>query len=218
MVPIAPGDSDMPQPLSRVFPEANVLGLGDMPDSALCERPQLAHMIAQVIVSWSHVEGFMLKLFVTLMGGRNQIAADVFLALETQSAKIAAINAAAKRLPENQEQLLHAILRIAKSKQRARDKIAHGSWGFSPQLPDALLLIDPRASFAESNHKHDHIYVYRQSDFEGIIRDNAKVAGFVSNLHWIITGHVANRDGRLRDELLAEPEIRERLDRQASQD
>jgi hypothetical protein len=120
----------MPQPLSRVLPHAGVrlTNVGDYP---LQRHPDLAHLIAEAIASWTNVEFFMLQLFIELMGGHKDRAADVFLALEIQSAKTAAVTAVASRLPNEQQSLLSAILAIAKTNQKSRDKIAHWIWGDS---------------------------------------------------------------------------------------
>jgi hypothetical protein len=205
----------MPQPLSRVLPNAGVW-IGNVGDYPLARHPGLALLAAEVIASWSNVEAFMLRLFVELMGGSADIAATVFLALENQSAKTAAINAASRRLPEEQRRLLHALLAIAKTQQKSRDKIAHWTWGDSPQLPDALLLLDPRTSVTDDRLSNDDVYVYKERDFVEIIRANERLAGFGMTFKFILMGHVANGDGQLFAQLCDEPEIRERLSREAS--
>jgi hypothetical protein len=171
-------------------------------------------MIGQVMASWSHAEASLLHLFVTLMGGKDEIAADVFLALESQSAKTSAISAAAKRRPEPEQELLRAILAIAKGNQKRRDAIAHGAWGFSADLPDALLLSDTR-TVARGRHGFEGTYVYTRADFESLMNSNYKLASFGRILEWIMMDHVANREGKLYAELCAEPEIQEKLNRPA---
>jgi hypothetical protein len=205
----------MPQPLTRVRPEAGVRigNVGDANDP-LSSHPDLALLAIRAIASWSNVEAFMLQLFVQLMGGPAEKAATVFLALEIQSAKSAAINAVAQSLPEEQQKLLRAVLAIAKTNQRSRDKIAHWQWGDTPALPDALLLLNPKTA-VHGVPNHDDVFVYTERDFQDIIRANERLAGFGMSLTFILRGHVANRDGRLFAQLSAEPEIRERLDRPA---
>ena len=82
----------MPQPLSRVMPNARVT-LGNAGDRPLARHPELAVLAIEAIASWSNVEGFMLRLFMQLLGGNESLAASVFLALENQASKTAAINA-----------------------------------------------------------------------------------------------------------------------------
>ena len=152
----------MPQPLSRVTPNAN-FEIGNVGTRPLSQRPELAIMAMEVIASWSHVESFMMQMYIELAGGLETDAAAVFLALETTTAKSAAINVLAKRkLPADHVILLRAIIKIIKSGQKERDKLAHWIWGTSENIPDAILLADPRAIPLTKND----IYVYKAIDFE----------------------------------------------------
>jgi hypothetical protein len=230
----------MPQPLSSVAPNAGIM-LNNAGDRPLQRHPELAILAVEVIASWATVESFMLNVFVELMGGPTDKAATVFLALETQSAKAAAINAIAdESLADEHKALLRAIIRVTKSHQAMRDKIAHLAWGDSPNLTEALLLIDPREHLDRSPKpddliarvmagqpfqmpeipeiNKDKIFVFRRIDSETPIQNNGRIAGYWFNFRWILTNHPANRDGRLFARLSAEPEIAETLRRQAQQD
>lgn len=59
------------------------------------------------------------------------------------------------------------------------------------------------------NHMQD------EGDLEAIIRANKRLVHFILSYNFILTNHPANKDGSLSARLCAEPEIRERLDRQA---
>ena len=204
----------MPQPLSRVVPNAGVI-LGNAGDRPLARHAELAILAIEAVASWSNVEGFLLRLFMQLLGGNESLAASVFLALENQSSKTSAINAAAaSALTDRPAELavLRAILSIAKTNEKDRNKLAHWTWGDSPNVPDGLLLVDPRASLGELDRSE--IYVYKAIDFQRIIEANDRLCGFGLRFNFILRGHVANRDDRLLVELEAEPEIRERLNRQ----
>ncbi len=159
----------------------------------------------------------MLRLFVTMMGGPEDKAATIYLAMETQSAKTAAIVALANaHLSEENRDLLKAVLAVAKSRQKDRDRIAHGVWGESPNIPDALLLINQKDKI-RTELSREYVLVYKESDFVSMIEGNRQLSRYVFNFRWIIEGHPANKDGSLYRELCAKPEIRERLDRQALQ-
>ena len=166
----------------------------------------------EALASWCNVEGFLLRLFIELFGGHGALAAEVFLSLQNQSAKSAAIDAAATSVlsGRNDElRVLRAILAIAKTNEKDRNKLAHWTWGESPSIPDALLLVDPRATIGEMNLSD--IYVYKAQDFNTIIGANDRLCGFGLEFKFILNGHVANRDGRLLAKMLAEPEIQQRL-------
>ena len=206
----------MPQPLSRVSPDANVI-IGNAGDRPLERHPALAAVALEAIASWSNVEAFLLRLYIHLLGGNQSLAASVYLALEGQSAKTNAIKAAAANALAGRAQelqVLEAMLSIAKTNEKERNKLAHWVWGDSPKLPDALLLLDPRADIEALDRSE--VYVYREQDFRSIIQANDRLCGFGLQLKFVLSGHVANRDGHLIDRLVREPEIAERLMRQAA--
>lgn len=181
----------------------------------MSRHPNLAVLAMEAIGSWSNVESFLLGLYVELMGGPNDLASTAYLSLETQSAKTQAIQAVARKaLSQENLRLLNAILAVAKTHQKSRDKMAHHVWGESPNLPDALLLADPKTLVGREWNSED-IYIYRERDFLNIIAANDRLCGFGLRFRFILMNHVANRDGRLYDQLCAEPEIQERLSRQA---
>ena len=201
----------MPQPLSRVLPNAGII-LGNAGDRPLARHPELAVLAIEAIASWSNVEAFMLRLFMQLLGGNESLAASVFLVLENQASKTAAISAAAATaLRERPAELnvLRAILSITKTNEKDRNKLAHWTWGDSPNIPDAVLLVNPRASLGELDRSE--IYVYKAQDFQSIVRANDRLCGFGLSFNFILRGHVANQNGHLLAELEAEPEIHERL-------
>lgn len=206
----------MPQPLSRVLPNASIT-IGNAGDRPLARHPELAVLALEAIASWSNVEAFLLRLFLQLLGGNESLAASVYLALDSQSAKTNAIKGAAANALRDRPQelvLLEAIIAIAKTNEKDRNKLAHWTWGDSPNIPDAVLLVDPHATLGDLDRSK--IYVYRALDFERIIQANDRLCGFGLTLKFILSGHVANRDGRLVERLVAEPEITERLTRQAN--
>jgi hypothetical protein len=210
------GVTHMPQPLSRVSPNALIV-IGNAGDRALERHPALAAVALEAIASWSNVEAFLLRLFIQLLGGNESLAASVYLSLEGQSAKASAIKAAAANALATRVQELHvleAVLSIAKTNEKERNKLAHWVWGDSPNLPDALLLLDPRVSVESLDRSQ--IYVYREQDLRSIIQANDRLCGFCLRLKSVLSGHVANRNHGLITELVREPEIAERLARQAA--
>lgn len=205
----------MPQPLSRVNPNAGVI-IGNAGDRPLARHPDLAVLALEAIASWSNVEAFLLRLFIQLLGGNESLAASVYLSLEGQSAKTGAIRAASAKALETRPQeanVLDAVLALAKTNEKDRNKLAHWTWGESPAIPDAVLLVNPRATLNDLDFSE--IYVYRAQDFQSIIQSNDRLCGFGLSLKFVLSGHVANHDGSLLNRLAAEPEIAERLARQA---
>ncbi|CAN7190616.1 hypothetical protein LJR230_000422 [Trinickia sp. LjRoot230] len=203
----------MPQPLSRVAPDASIV-IGNAGDRPLARHPDLAVLAIEAVASWSNVESFMLGLFVELFGGHNALATEVFLSLEGQAAKSAAIAAAAASVLKDRVaelSVLRAILAIVKTNEKDRNKLAHWTWGDSPNLPDALLLVDPRTTVHELDRCD--VYVYRTQDFLAITQANDRLCGYGLRFRFILQGHVANRGGHLLAELAAEQDIQDRLAR-----
>jgi len=195
------------------MPEASII-IGNAGDRPLLRHPRLAALAIEAIASWSNVENFMLRMFVQLFGGNESVATNIFLSLDNQSSKTAAINAAADTvLKEKPDELsvLKAIMTISKTNEKSRNKLAHWVWGDSPNIPDALLLINPKSSIG--NLDMSEIYVYKEPDFTSIIEANDKLCGYGLRFNFILKDHVANHDDRLLTELKEEPEIQERLKR-----
>lgn len=199
----------------RFTESAGSINIGNARDYPLRRRPELAVLAASAIASWANVESFMLRVFVQLMGGTAETAATVFLALETQSAKTQAINAVASSLQSGQKEVLQALLAIARTNQRGRDRLAHWIWGDLSNLPGALLLLDPRIMLRTGAIELDDVYVYYEKDFLDLIEANDRLCGLGLLFSFTLGDHPANQDGQLLRRLCEEPEIRGRLRRPA---
>ena len=192
------------------------------------ERANLAVLCMEAIASWSHVEAAMLQLFITLLGNSRGAAARMYLALDGRNPRRAAITAVAgSRLPPDQLEIFTAIMMVAKSRQRRRDKLAHGIWGHSNELPETLLCVDakhlpldfhPRgmADFLNNAARHsDDIYVYKEGDFAEIVRENGKLAGAVSAFRYLAVYPGSPGHDPLYDRLCLIPEIANKVRRPA---
>lgn len=170
----------------------------------------------QVIESASELEASILRLFVILLGGNETVAASVYLALDSAGPKTAAIAAVAKVvLNEKQQLVLTAIQKMERTNRKARDKFAHHTWAFSKDLPDAILLVDPRARINDTLSTSD-IYVYRAADFKDAIEANNRLSSLTALFRYTLLPWVEMSERDLRfGQLLAEPEIASRLQSQA---
>lgn len=205
----------MPQPLSS-FPKTGAVMLAAINDRPLSRHPELAVLAMEAIASWSMVESFMLNLFIELMGGPKALAAEMYLAFDIQSAKTKAILVAANSKFKDEPQklaLLTALLGLGKTNQKHRDKLAHHVWGYWSAMPDALLLVDPKDCLMGSDFDDSKVFVYRAPDFKGIIEANHRLAAF--GFDFIVVLRDQDRAPQVFDQLCKEPEIQERLNRQA---
>lgn len=159
--------------------------------------------------------------YVNLAGGNDTDAATVYLALETQSAKTAAVSALArKKLHPSVQQLLSGILKVAKSAQKEKDKLAHWVWGTVSNRPNDILMADPRELiFIEKNMRinEDKLYLYSLDEFEKMRIRFEKIAGWGMQIKYLF-GHPSPEATELYEQLCQEPEIAEILNRQARPD
>ncbi|TGP17968.1 MULTISPECIES: hypothetical protein [unclassified Mesorhizobium] len=205
----------MPQPIGKkIGPLAYVI-FGSGGEDAITNAPDLAALAMRCIASWTSVDYMLMLVYVRMLGGPEDKASTAYLALETQSAKTSVITAVGRRFLEPKVfRLLTAILAIAKTNQKSRDKLAHHLWGWDNRLPNALLLGDPR-DLVTGEGLRDCVFVYEKPDLEGIIAANKRLFHFLSGFHMFLDKHPAYEDGSKFDRLCDEPEIRERLDRLA---
>jgi hypothetical protein len=195
----------MPEPLSKVPPVAvNLAATG-----YVTSNPELAALALEAIASWANVELYQLMLFVDLLGGDHSIATDIYLALETDGPKRAAIRAAANAsLSPDRLELLQAIFSLTDTATRQRNKLAHWVWGYSPDLPDAFILADPRAAVLDGP-RPDQMFVYRAADFRQLIAMNDRITTYFMDFAMVRSGK-PEADERLHV-LLQQPEIAEKL-------
>tara|TARA_B100000678_G_scaffold202315_1_gene170228 strand:+ start:548 stop:1162 length:615 start_codon:yes stop_codon:yes gene_type:complete len=196
----------MPQPLSTVVPEAGMI-IGQTGDRAVSRHPELATMFAEAISTWSSVEFELLKFYLNMFGGAESLVATAYLALTTSSAKLNVILAVGeKRMVPKHYKVLQAILSIVKSREKARNKLAHRVWGYSIELPDALLLADPAHLLALPATAKD-VFVYKAADFKSIISDNEELASWIIDLGIMHQYRGDQQADRLYEELSEQPDI-----------
>jgi hypothetical protein len=211
----------MPQPLSHLRKPVG-FNLNNVGDYVLRERETLARAAMEGIATFATVESWMLELYLDLAGGNKSVAAEIFLELESRSSRSAALQPLIARLEQRYQELYHAIAKLLKTRALDRDKLAHWVWGISAQLPDALLLADPKALALldplEPNYREKlkaSIWIYKAKDFTDIIEGNIQLASFGFKFRWIMKNHPKNREDELYHALCAEPVLADILRRRA---
>ena len=134
----------MPQPLSRIKPGATVRQRPAILDHLPAKYAQL---VAGIFSNWSLVEHRLSILLVRILGADAEPAFAMFATLEAQHLQFRALEAAAKAaLEEKEYDVFKATMSVAKSVQTPRNQLAHWVWAHSSDLPDALLLAEPKSA------------------------------------------------------------------------
>ncbi len=185
-------DFDMaPQPLSRVRPRAAVMPSPD----AIALRPKLAPLIAEIIARWADIEANIGTVLSYVLRTEAGPIAAMLHAIISASAQMDMIHAAGSaKLFDPELETFEAVIKIARAAAKKRNAIAHHIWGYTTELPDALLLIEPEAysdMFVELQRAFeaqptpgwvmvqadtDRTLVYRENDFHEIITELKVVA------------------------------------------
>lgn len=175
----------MPQKLLNIIPKGKrpTWSIGD---GAINRRPEQATIIGRCIARWPDVEAETAILLGVILGAETPASVGVYLALRQGRARYEALNAAAEvSLSERDFELFSAILRMHDTAQSFRDKLAHGFYGTSDDIPDGVLWVDSKVNatwtlltWTKHNNKtakgneHDEltkeIYVYRSAELEQI--------------------------------------------------
>ncbi len=153
-------------------------------------------------------------------------ATTAYLALETQSAKSAALIAIARNnLTHLSFAVLSAILAVARRNQKARDKLAHHVWGISPEVKDALITADQKVLIWKGHSPKD-MFVYKSRELRKLARDNYWIADIAIRFRDILRAARTDPDegpspqdpelDQLLSDLCEEPVAQETLDRLAS--
>lgn len=195
-------DLDMsPQPLSRVRPSASVI----VTPEAVSLRPKLSPLIAEIIARWASLEVGIGSVLSHILGTEAAPVAAMIHAVTSASAQMDMIEAAGwAKLFDPDLELFEALIKIARAAAKKRNTIAHHVWAYCPELPDALLLVEPEAQSNVSVrvqqvlHPAPHagtqsiwlnlspdiegVMVYRENDFRQIIEELNTVAKCASLL------------------------------------
>src|SRR5262245_61817003 len=128
---------DMPQPLNRVIRN----GEFRPNESVLNDNPELAKLVASIFGLWASIEHSLSLLLTSVVGADAEPAIAMFATVTAQRAQLFALEAAAKAaLSPNDFDVFRAAISMTGRVQTPRNHLAH--W---MQLPDALLLAEPKA-------------------------------------------------------------------------
>lgn len=191
------------------------------------QRPKLAVLVAEYITQWANLESMMAMSLAFILDSDKKAALAMYGTFDSRASQIRLLLAAA----ESKLELLHFRVLEAihsvyiKPVMKERDRFAHWIWGYSPELTDALLLMEPSdkttlhvaAASPPSPPQWDYskIFVVREPDLTRALQRFYKAIemyGRFTSTAWKDIPTPTMRAVWI-DKLSNEPRIREFLDR-----
>lgn len=115
------------------------------PELIARERPELALAMLDVITSWASAEVDIALLVTSIIKGDvKSILEDLFNLKNGVRQRELLMQLAAKHSSAEYIDYLSAVLKMLLRSQRSRNRLVHHLSGISPQIPDGILLADPR--------------------------------------------------------------------------
>jgi hypothetical protein len=210
----------MPKLLSELDP--NLTGL--FYPGAILESPKLAAWLAVVINTWSALEIELGRSLTSVLHTQPNVGLAIYEGLYTTSARRGVLQLAARAhfgRDSAEAKVFCEILGLLKERAEDRNVIAHAIWGYSPQVPNALLRASQmkvlRQDVAEALYdptsngpmpppfSRDDIEVFYEEDFAGIFRRTVQIEKLFS-WFWKWAKESPSRD-EWRTMLCSEPRI-----------
>lgn len=207
-----------PRPLSD-FPDAMIaFGAYGPPEV----DPRIASAVVRHIATWSHIEACREMSLVMALEVHAELVASLLREVTSQGARDAVLRAALKlRLPAEDYLTAHLVWKaLIEPIGTLRDKYAHHLWAVAPQLPEKLILIDPRAFVMRTARAarpgelggqaidvksfHAHGQVYSLAEVEEWANKADSALTLASHLFLDVAGHGSSGDdGAEREAALA---------------
>lgn len=203
----------MPQPLSRFGP-IHGLSMANIGMGVLHNNRYLATWAMECISAFAHLETHVQQLYFSLAGGGRSDAATNYLRHTNNRRRSEDIRRVARDvLTEERYNLCKALLHVFDNIGDDRNKLAHWTWGFTPSIPDGLLLRDPKILIDHEYSTdprlpleifHEQlmarsaagIIVWQEEDFQSLVRKIGETAGLFMSFRMLIecpSDNIANR-------------------------
>ena len=139
----------MPQPLSHYGkPGSHRPLLFTSARVSIRERPEHALLAMTIVAKAAELDAYLSGLMITFLGAKATPAFAMFDAIH-QTAQNAGLRAVAKTvLTKDDHDIFSALLLLAKTADKHRNRLAHWMWAYSEDIADGLLLINPPDNFA----------------------------------------------------------------------
>jgi hypothetical protein len=129
-------------PISRVRPNA-VIAFNDI-TAAMTSRPALAVKIAECIAEYAEVEFELGSALGAMLKSELKIALAMYVENRRTTQLMMVRSAAKAALPAHHFKVFEAVMNKAVTPAMTeRDRLVHWCWGYSADLPDRLLIMEP---------------------------------------------------------------------------
>lgn len=172
----------------------------------MTERKELTVQAMEIIAIWSKIDAVKADLLSMLLNTERSKALAMYQAVKSPAAQSAMLFTAARHGIDNAKdlELFGYIFKIIEASNRRRNEFAHHIWAVSKDLPDALLLIDPRSMVTREKaeqeyadglretrpplfgHDLDKVAVYRLKDFSESLNAATYASWIISALALVI--------------------------------
>jgi hypothetical protein len=111
----------------------------------MIQRPGVAVRIAQFIADWSEAELQLGQFLGFLLHANQEAALAMYSAIDNRAAQLRIITAAAhSSLDQAHRDVFDVIMKhYIRPMMKYRDKLAHWTWGYTDEIADALLMMEP---------------------------------------------------------------------------
>jgi hypothetical protein len=197
--------------------------------------------LGHVVGTWAEVEARLISILTAFMGASSGVAIAMLQQLRSSSAQIDQIEAAGGVVLKGSPylKLFEAIMWIAGRLGKERNFLVHNVFAHSPELPDALLVVEIEAAVGvmvnserltrerielpppptlhpELRFDPAAVWVYRKQDFGSLLRDLYRLRACITLFHQILKNEYARP--AILDLLDREPLIQDALRVLASRD
>ena len=131
-------EPDMPHPLSRVKPDA------ELRIRASVLPPDLCVHVTRTLSAWSYADHIIGTMLANFLDADFEVVSSMYEALTSAEAKRAVLLAAANSSSPDDYPLVQAVFSYVRASRKTRNAFAHHVWLTSPDLPCAMILADPK--------------------------------------------------------------------------
>jgi hypothetical protein len=117
------------------------------------KRPEVLSRVAKGISVWTLIEALTAQVVIYSLKGDVRIATEMYLSITSSGASNAALKTAVRLgLPAKYAELFNAIWMLSGGLADERHRLAHWAIGYCEEIPNALLLANPRDGLKRGAH------------------------------------------------------------------